>query len=103
MVELSTFQTNARQRVEALFDEYAVPMEAYDELTAHMPHMKEPEVAIRIVYPYGEVWMYTDEATFSWKDDDVRLEREDFDSSEALLSSLVDGLSSRLRSERPAS
>ncbi len=97
MTNLTVFQTEGRDRVTQLFADSDLEFQRVEESTAKMPHMAKEESAVRLCFDRGEVWLYEDEATFSWDDEDVRLEREDFESPGALLAALLESIQLRLR------
>lgn len=98
---LTDFQRTARARVERLLQRHEIDVTSSESLTAQMPHMRSPETAVQIITNFGEIWLYADEATFSWDEDGVRFERPDYDSEEDLLENFLRQLALRIAQDEP--
>lgn len=103
-VELTEFQTHAQVEVQQLLTRRNRVIESQEVFRADVPfYSKDVEIAIKIVAGDVEIWLYDNEASYSFHGDSKIFERSDFDSldelTEAFLSALNMALSEVRRDE----
>ena len=98
MNDLTMFQMKGEHRVKQLVEATGLPPVERRALTAQMPHMTAPETAVVLKSDGVEIWLYSDEATFSTPNDDWRYERPDYATEDELLDAFISALGRALAS-----
>lgn len=87
--KLTAFQRLAEERIREVATAADLTITERRAMTGQMPHMRQEETAVKILFDGVQVWLYEDEATFSHGQEDRRFERADYESQEDLLNALI--------------
>jgi hypothetical protein len=96
---LTPFQADAEARILGLLARARRAVRERKAFWSQMPHMREPESALKIVADGIEIWLYEHEATFSTTTQDERFERDDYEGDDALLQAVIGRIATTLDSD----
>lgn len=94
--KMTQFQIEAEKKIAELLAAAGLQVRDRRVITAQMPHMTGPETAVKLHADGVEIWLYSDEATFSTRTHDKRYERDDYATRDGLLAALLAELSGAL-------